>query len=886
MSLSSSGVAARVQGAARGVTVEVKRKRVSLLAKKQALQNGGAPADSPGVLAEDVKQALAGGRTLTESELDARLRALKLAQEERSRAEAESEKAAESEKTQEEELKLAAVEEEAPAETKESSPGEPKVSEAVPEPEVSTSKTKQPAVRRKAAPAPEKPVVPIILRAASYGPGQRQLQKEKEQREIKAAESSAARRRTPVEADAGADPQAGIVDPFAANSPRSLLAGRKTRTATSGESERADAANKRGRRELLSGRRKLTRHVITRVMEDGEEERTHSLAAYRRAQKRRLMAGSAGRRMAAKVIRDVVISDAITVGELANRMAVSGGEAVKMLMKMGTPASINQVIDGDTAELLCVEFGHRPKRVSDSDIEIGVERPADLPEDLLPRPPVITVMGHVDHGKTSLLDALKKTDVVATEFGGITQHIGAYQIVTAFSDRTITFLDTPGHAAFSAMRARGASATDIAVIVVAADDSVNAQTVEAIAHAKAANAPIIIAINKMDKKTADPQRIKNELLAQDVLLEEFGGEVMSVEVSAKTGLNLDKLVEAILLQADIMELTANPKGAADGVVIEASVDKGRGVAATVLVQRGTLRPGDIVVAGAEFGKVKRMMDFRGTSVREAGPSYPVEILGFSRPPMAGDKFCVVENEQRAREVAEYRRRVQQEKQALQRNRNSVAHMRDKIADSNIEELAIVLKADVQGSLEAITASIEKLDINGVRAQIIHGAIGDINETDILLAKASDAAVVGFNVKATPQAKSLAQTEGVSFDNFSIIYELLEQVERRMKGMLAPTLEEKDLGKAEVRVVFSKGKVTKIAGCYVTDGLIRRSNAKIRLRRGKDILFVGRIESMRHESDDIKESRENHDCGIIFDGWNDIKEGDIVECFEVVEVRPE
>lgn len=893
LSLSKMGKPSRFSGSpSRTVTVEVKRKKVSLLDKKQALESG-TPLSERGT-PRDMKQALAGTHSLTNTELDARLRALKNAaslQEQVPEHEQVPEEVLEPEQIVEpQEEELIRVQEEAQDETpqeavqEEAVPEQPEEPVAVVEPEVVAPK---PEIKKKEEPVvpKPKPVVPVILRAASYGPSQRQLEKE---RIRKQAEKAAAESKQQTNARSQRPPKTESVPDILNEVPqeigRPVNLSRKTTKSASEDFDRGEANSRRtNKRGMANTQRKLTRHVLTRVMDDEDEERSRSVAAYRRAQKKRAMAG-ANKQPAAKVIRDVTIADAITVGELANRMAVSSSEVIKALMKLGTLASINQVIDGDTAELLCVEFGHRPKRVSDADIEIGLERAEDNPEDLLPRPPVITVMGHVDHGKTSLLDALRKTDVVATEFGGITQHIGAYQIVTKYSDQKITFLDTPGHAAFSAMRARGANITDIAVIVVAADDGVNEQTLEALAHAKAANAPMIIAINKIDKKTADPQRIRNELLTHEVLLEEFGGDVMAVEISAKMGTNLDKLVEAILLQADMMELKANPNGQAEGVVLEAAVDKGRGVVATVLIQRGTLRPGDIFVAGAEFGRVKRMMDSRGSSVKEAPPSYPVEILGFNNVPMAGDKFCVVETEQRAREVAEYRRSVRQEKEALARNKNSIAHMMDKIAVGKLKELPIVLKADVQGSLEAITTNIAKLEVNGVRAHIIHGAIGDINETDVLLGKASEAVVLGFNVKATPQAKSLAHFEGIGVEHFAVIYELLDRVEKMMKGLLEPTWEEKDLGVAEVRVVFSKGKVIKIAGCYVTRGVIRRANTKVRLRRGDKIVFTGKIDSMKHQQDDIKESRESHDCGIILDGWNDIQEGDTIECFEMVEVK--
>lgn len=891
LSLSNSAIARAQTNASRTVTVEVKRKRVSLLDKKQALTNSTQAQETPQNV--DVKQVLAGSHSLTSSELDARLRALKNAasqKEIKEETENSEESASIGPNVVEKDLEPSPNVAEESKKTEESvvlekttkSPNLSKKDEKSDVKQAKAEEINEAPYKAVSEKKKEKPVVPIILRAASYGPSQKQLAKEKELAKQKADESL---RKRGLDKKTVNNPKQGLeevlVDSFMTDN-KSFSSSRKSKHNTD-DFEGGDGSNKRGsKKTVFTGQRKLTRHVLTRVMDDEEEERSRSIASYKRAQKKRLMAG-ANKPQAVKVIRDVTISEAITVGELANRMAVGSGEVIKALMKLGVLASINQVIDGDTAELLCVEFGHRPKRVSEADIEIGIERPEDKPEDLEPRPPVITVMGHVDHGKTSLLDALRKTDIVSTEFGGITQHIGAYQIMMPDSGAKITFLDTPGHAAFSAMRARGANVTDIVVIVVAADDGVNEQTLEAISHAKAANAPMIVAINKIDKNTADPQRVRNELLNHEVVLEEFGGDVIAVEVSAKKGINLDKLVEAILLQADMMELKSNPKGFAEGVVIEASVDKGRGVVATVLVQRGTLKLGDVFVAGSEFGRVKRMVDFRGNNILEAGPSYPVEILGFNDIPMAGDKLSVVETEQRAKEVAEYRYQIRREKEALARNQNSIASMMNKIATGEMKELAIILKADAQGSLEALSASIAKLHVNGVKTQIIHSAIGNINETDIMLAKASNAVVFGFNVKTIPQAKLLANSENIVVDHYTIIYEMLAKIESMMKGLLAPKYEEKKLGQAEVRVVFSKGKVTKIAGCYVTDGVIKRSNAKVHIYRNNEIIFTGKIDTMKHQQDDIKEAKENHDCGIIFEGYNDIKEGDIVESFEMVEI---
>jgi translation initiation factor IF-2 len=723
----------------------------------------------------------------------------------------------------------------------------------------------------------------VILRAASYGPGKKQ----KEEEERKKVESSGKKNPTDHKEDRKKGDRRGptvVRAPQPANDGKVQHDRARVRKAVDG-ADLTDVSSRRWAKKGAQEPRKLTRRVLTRVMEGEDEDRTRSVAAYRRAQKKQSIAAGHGQKTGAvKVVRDVVISETIAVSELANRMAVSSGELIKGLMRLGVMVSINQVIDGDTAELICGEFGHRAKRVSNSDIEIGLRRESDSKDDLQPRSPVVAVMGHVDHGKTSLLDALRRTDVVSREFGGITQHISAYQIVTRYSDTKITFIDTPGHAAFSEMRTRGAGITDIVVFVVAADDNVNERTIEAITPALAAKVPIIVAINKIDKTTADPERIRNELLKYGIVTEEFGGDVMAVEISAKNETNLDKLIEAILLQAELLELKASYTGHADGVVIEATVDKGCGVTTTVLVQRGTLRLGDILVAGAEFGRVKTMINSYGEKIKEAEVSCPVEILGFNGVPLAGDEFFVVEEEAKAREVSEHRKRLRREKEILLRNKNSVEHMMNRIAEQEVEGLSIILKTDVQGTLEAITNSINRLVVDGVLVRFIHRAIGDINETDVMLAKASNAVILGFNIKATPQAKNMADREGITLCHHSVVYELLDNVEKIMKGRLAPTFEEKKLGRAEVRVVFSKGKVIKIAGCYVVDGLIRRANSQIRLLRGNTVVFEGKIDTMKREKDDIKESKEGYECGIILDGCNDIKESDIIECFEIVEKR--
>ncbi len=618
------------------------------------------------------------------------------------------------------------------------------------------------------------------------------------------------------------------------------------------------------------------------LSEDEEEERVRSLAALKR-QRERERQKQQQRGGPQPVVREVVIPEAITVQELAARMAVRGAEVVKVLMKNGIMATLNQTIDADTAELVVTEFGHVAKRVSEADVEEGLEGAPDRPEDLVPRPPVVTVMGHVDHGKTSLLDALRQTDVAAHEAGGITQHIGAYRVDIG-SGMPVTFIDTPGHEAFTAMRARGASVTDIVVLVVAADDGVMPQTVEAIRHAQAANVPIIVAINKIDKPDADPDRVKTELLNHGVVLEEYGGDVLAVPVSALKKIGLEQLIEAIQLQAELLDLKANPNREAHGTIIEARLDRGRGPVATVLVQNGTLRVGDIVVAGAHWGRVRALIDDRGQQVQEAGPSVPVEILGLDGVPEAGDRLVAVDSEKRAKEIAEYRQRKkrEQEQRLAAAPRSSLEEMFAKIREGELARVPVVVKADVHGSLEAIRAGLEKLSTEEVGVQILHAGVGAITESDISLAKASGALVIGFNVRANAPARELAKREGVEIRYYSIIYELLDDVKKLLEGRLAPEEREQILGHAEIREVFSIPKVGKVAGCMVTDGLVRR-NARIRLLRDGVVVFEGTIGSLRRFKEDVREVREGYECGIGIEGYNDIRQGDVIEAYEVQEV---
>ncbi len=624
-------------------------------------------------------------------------------------------------------------------------------------------------------------------------------------------------------------------------------------------------------------RRRSGKMTISQALSEGDG-RQRSLASVRRQREKARMRESQPQ---VKQVRDVVIPDTITVQELANRMAERAADVVKELMKQGIMATVTQSIDAETAELVTLEFGHKVQRVSESDVEEGLTGSEDSEADLRPRPPVVTVMGHVDHGKTSLLDAIRATDVASGESGGITQHIGAYQIETK-SGNLITFIDTPGHEAFTEMRLRGANTTDIVVLVVAADDSVMAQTIEAINHAKAAGCPVIVAVNKCDKPEAQPQRVRNDLLQHEIITEDFGGEVLCVDVSAHTGMGLDKLEEAIMLQAELLELRANPDRPAEGTVVEAKVERGRGSVATVLVQRGTLNVGDIFVAGAESGRVRALLNERGQQLKQALPGQPVEILGLNGTPMSGDMFVVVESESRAREIAEYRKRRIRHKEAAVTSRGSVQQMLTAIAAGEAEELPVVIKTDVHGSLEAIRAAFEKLATEQVRVRILTGGVGAISESDVSLAAASNAMVIGFNVRAIPQARDLAKRDGIEIRYHSIIYELIDEVKGAMGGLLSPEQQESFIGYAEIRQVFSVSKQGKVAGCMVTEGIIKRG-CKVRLLRDNVVIHEGSLKTLRRFKDEVKDVRESMECGMAFDNYSDIQEGDMIECFEVKEV---
>jgi len=654
------------------------------------------------------------------------------------------------------------------------------------------------------------------------------------------------------------------------------------------EEEEAPAAARPGRRPEVKrpaapvrreDQRRRGKLTVTRALDDEAGERMRSLASVRRARERERQRMQ--RHEQVKIVRDVVIPETITIQELANRMAERGADVIKALMRMGVMATINQVIDADTAELIVTEFGHRLRRVAESDVEIGLRGEADEPEMLQPRAPVVTIMGHVDHGKTSLLDALRETDVAGGEAGGITQHIGAYR-VTLKDGKQITFIDTPGHQAFTAMRARGANVTDIVVLVVAADDGIMEQTVEAIRHAKAAKVPIIVAINKMDRPDARPERVRQELLQHELVVEELGGEVLDVEVSALKKTNLDKLQEAILLQAELLDLQANPSRPAEGVVLEAKLERGRGPVATVLVQRGTLHVGDIFVAGGEWGRVRALVDERGQSQREAGPSTPIEVLGLNGLPLAGDDLVVVDNEGRAREVADFRQRRRREAAVAAGSRGTLEQMFSKIAAGTAKELAVVIKSDVQGSLEAIVGSLEKLSTDEVAVRVLHSGVGGITESDVILAKATGALIIGFNVRANQQARELAQRDGVEIRYYAIIYDLIDDARNALSGMLSPTLRERFLGNAAIREVFNITRVGKVAGCMVTEGVVRRG-AKVRLLRDNVVIHEGALKTLKRFKDEVREVREGYECGMAFENYENIQQGDVIECFEMEEV---
>jgi translation initiation factor IF-2 len=668
-----------------------------------------------------------------------------------------------------------------------------------------------------------------------------------------------------------ASARTAVQEPDEDESPRTVRRpGSPARPAAAPKPTRTGPEKRRGRLTLVTA---LT----------ADEERERSVASFRR-RVQRLTKGHAANEPKEKLVREVTIPEVITIQELANRMAERAVDVIKLLMKQGQMLKITDTIDADTAQLIAEELGHSVRRVAESDVEEGLFDKADDPAELHPRPPVVTIMGHVDHGKTSLLDAIRATNVAAGEAGGITQHIGAYQ-VTAPSGSKITFIDTPGHAAFTSMRARGAKVTDIVVLVVAADDGVMPQTIEAIQHAKAARVPMIVAINKIDKPDARPDRVRTELLQYEVQVESLGGDVLDVEVSATKKINLDRLLETLGLQSEILDLKANPNRPAEGTVIEAKLDRGRGPVATVLVQRGTLRGGDIVVAGAEWGRVRALVSDAGDPVSSAGPSTPVEVLGFNGTPEAGDRLAVVESEARAREVTDYRARQKREKIAARATgmRGSLEQMMSQLKTTGRKEFPLLIKGDVQGSVEAIVGALDKLGTPEVGARIILAGAGGISESDITLAQASGAAVIGFNVRAHKEAREMAERDGVEIRYYNVIYDLVDDVKKAMSGLLAPTLRETMLGNAVILEIFNISKVGKIAGCRVTDGTVERG-ANVRLIRDNVVIHEGKLSQLKRFKDDAREVLAGQECGMSFENYQDMRAGDVIECYRVESVQ--
>ncbi|PHP69043.1 translation initiation factor IF-2 [Zhengella mangrovi] len=708
--------------------------------------------------------------------------------------------------------------------------------------------------------------------------------RERAERERQEAEE-AARKQAEVEAQAMAEekqrkrdvepPKAAKPEPEIAEDDDKVRGGAKR-----GAPAKVDAAPRAPARPKTDEGRRSGKLTLNRALNDDGEGRGRSLSSMRRRQEK--FKRSMQQEPREKIVREVVLPETISVQELANRMAERAVDVVKYMMKQGQMIKPGDIIDADTAEVIAGDFGHTVKRVSESDVEDAIMNVEDKAEDLKPRPPIVTIMGHVDHGKTSLLDAIRNANVVSGEAGGITQHIGAYQVEK--NGQKITFIDTPGHAAFTAMRARGANITDIAILVVAADDSVMPQTIESINHAKAAGVPIIVAINKIDKPAANAQKVRTELLQHEVFVESMGGETMDVEVSALKGTNLDGLLEAILLQAEVLELKANPDRPAEGAVVEAKLDKGRGSVATVLVQAGTLRTGDILVAGNEWGRVRALVNDKGAQLKEAGPAMPVEILGLQGTPQAGDTFHVVENEGKAREIAEYRQRKAREMAVARQagSRGSLEQMMAQARSSETAEFPLLIKGDVQGSVEAIAAALDKLSTDEVRARIIHSGAGAITESDVSLAEASNAAIIGFNVRANKQARDAAEQAGIEIRYYNIIYNLVDDVKAAMSGLLSPERRETFLGYAEILEVFNITKVGKVAGCRVTEGKVERG-VGVRLLRDNVVIHEGKLKTLKRFKDEVSEVQSGQECGMAFENYDDIRQGDVIECFRVEQV---
>jgi translation initiation factor IF-2 len=727
-----------------------------------------------------------------------------------------------------------------------------------------------PVSARPAAPVPARPQPGTLQRPTSAAPANRGADSRNDTRPADRARPGEAPRRTDVRTPSRVD---------------EVAAARRGRGAESagGAEDDVRVVKKGGIKIFVKAPEKAPEEKKERVKLTinnafDQQQRERSLASLKRKREREKLKAMGAPQAREKVMREVIIPEAITIQELANRMTERAVDVIKLLMKQGTMHKINDVIDADTAELIVTEFGHKVKRVSEADVLEGFIGDKDVDDHLEPRAPVVTIMGHVDHGKTSLLDAIRHANVVSGEAGGITQHIGAYQVRTD-DGKDITFIDTPGHEAFTAMRARGAKVTDIVVLVVAADDGVMPQTIEAINHAKSAGVPIIVAINKIDKHTADPNRVRTELLQHEIVVESMSGETLEVPVSALKRTNLDKLLEAIALQAELLQLKANPDRSAEGFVIEAKLERGRGPVGTVLVQRGTLGVGDIVVAGQAWGRVRALLDDQGQPTKTAGPSVPVEILGFDSAPEAGDQFAVVESEARAREITDYRIRKRRDTLGTAGNARTLEQMMQQLKDSTRKEFPLLVKGDVQGSVEAIAGALAKLGTDEVSARIVHSAVGQITESDVALANASKAIIVGFNVRANVQAKQAADQQGIEIRYYNIIYDLVDDVKGAMSGLLAPTKKENFLGYATIKQVFNVSKQGKVAGCLVTEGKVERG-AKVRLLRDKVVIHEGTLSILKRFKDDMKEVPSGQECGMAFANYQDIREGDEIECFNV------
>jgi len=875
-------------GRTKTVTVEVKKKRTfqqgaagEMTEIKDAPQDEvfeaapeAAPVEAP-VAAPHPKP----GRTLTDAEQATRARALEEARKAAEEAARESAAAQialeEARKAGEAEEAAAKAEEEALAKAKEAAEAEAKVTAVEDAQEAEVAEVVEAAEAAEAAAVVEEaPVVETRSRREIEEEARRAAEAEAQRMADEASQraADAERKRAALEVEVKAD----VIDEGEATPDR-----RKSRGgAAPAEAPARPTSRTKGERKRRSG--KLT---ISEALNDEGGARQRSVAAFRRKQERERQQRSrdtGGGGSSAKVVREVSIPDVISVGELANRMAERANEVIKSLMKMGVMATTNQNIDQETAQLVVEEFGHSPKLTSASDVELNLGASVEDDDGIrVSRPPVVTVMGHVDHGKTSLLDALRSTDVVRGEAGGITQHIGAYQVELETGEK-ISFIDTPGHAAFTSMRQRGAHVTDIVILVVAADDGVQPQTIEAINHARAAEVPIIVAVNKMDLPAADSTRIQTELLSHEIVPEQMGGDVQVIEISATTRMGLDTLTEAITLQAEVLELTANPERAAFGAVIEAQLEAGRGAVATVLVQGGTLSVGDIFVAGAEWGRVRALINDRGENIKSAGPSEPVEVLGLNGAPQAGDDFAVVENDARAREVVEYRQDVIRDKRVVAGARGSLDEMFEQIKAGEAAEVPVVIKGDVQGSVEAIVGALNNMSTDEVKVLVLHAGVGGITESDVSLASVNNGLLIGFNVRAIPQARDQAKRDQVEIRYYNVIYNVVDDIRAMLEGELAPTIQENLLGSAEIREVFSVSKVGKVAGCMVTDGLIRR-DSKIRLTRDSVVIHEGQLGTLRRFKDDVREVQNGYECGIALENYNDIQVGDIVDCFEVQEI---